>query len=284
MAESNQFPIQVALVAHVENLSPSLEDVRDALQLQIRRDLGPIWGVYAEVTSYPKGAQSLPASSWMLHIIDDEKVLAQLVSQPDPDPRVAGVHLETQSGKPQAHVLVNKPGGDTAPGAVSQSKNGQAWSIVASHELVEMLVNPYCNRTAWRLVDRESSEVEFFALEIADPCESPGFEYSVSLDKQEIATAAAAERLDIQVSDFVYPSWFSRLGKAPYHHTHDVAGFRIDGPFQIGKGASVSVFSRKRGWVRRDSSNYDSEIPARVGAEFTLTDCPDWIGTDWIGT
>jgi hypothetical protein len=282
MAESNQFPIQVALVSHVENLSPSLDDVRDALQLQIRRDLAPVWGVYAEVTSYPKGAQSAPASSWMLHIIDDEAALASLFSQPDP--AVDGSHLETESGKPQAHVLLNKPDGAAATGAVSKSRHGQVWSIVASHELVEMLVNPHCNRAAWRLVDRESSEVEFFALEIADPCESPGFEYSVSLDKQEVATAKPAGSLEVQVSDFVYPSWFSRLGKAPYHQSQDVAGFQIEGPFRIGRGASASVFSRKRGWVRRDSSNYDTDLPTGQAAQFTLTDCPDWIGTDWIGT
>ena len=64
MAVSDQFPIQVALVSHVEYLSPSLEDVRDALELQIRRDFAPVWGICAEVTSYPEGARSAPAGSF----------------------------------------------------------------------------------------------------------------------------------------------------------------------------------------------------------------------------
>jgi hypothetical protein len=284
MAQTDQFPIQVALVAHVEHLSPSLEDVRDALQLQIRRDFAPVWGFYAEITSYPSGAQSVPASSWMLHIVDDVKTLARLESQRDhQDVAIPGLHLETAAGAPQAHVLVDRSSAGNSDG-VSQS-NGQPWSIVASHELVEMLVNPYCNRAAWRLLDRKSGEVEFYALEIADPCESLGFEYVVSLETQRVETATAGGRIEIQVSDFVYPSWFHRLGKAPYHHNYQGnSDARIDEPFQIGRGASAAVFSRKRGWFRRDSDGGDAKIPGRPGEELTLSDCPDWIGTDWIGT
>jgi hypothetical protein len=284
MAVSDQFPIQVALVSHVEHLSPSLEDVRDALQLQIRRDFAPVWGIYAEVTSYPRGARSAPAGSWLLHIVDDGDALTRLEPQRDPEGvPLPGLHLETPGGAPQAHVLLDRSAGNRSDG-ISQS-SGQAWSVVASHELLEMLVNPYCNRAAWRLVDRNSRAVEFYALEIADPCESPGFEYKLFLPTQAVETAAPAAGIEVQVSDFVYPSWFWRQGKAPYHHNHrGESGARIDEPFQIGKGASAAVFSPERGWFRRDSQGGYAEIPVRRGAQLTLSDCPDWIGTDWIGT
>jgi len=284
MAVSDQFPIQVALVSRVEYLSPSLEDVRDALELQIRRDFAPVWGICAEVTSYPEGARSAPAGSWLLHIVDDGDALTRLEPQRDPaGVPLPGLHLETAGGAPQAHVLLDRSTGARSDG-VTQS-NGQAWSVVASHELLEMLVNPYCNRAAWRLVDRSSREVEFYALEIADPCESPGFEYPVFLATQSVETAKPTGGIEVQVSDFVHPSWFWRLGKAPYHHNHGGhADAGIDEPFQIGKGASAAVFSPERGWFRRDSQGGYAEMPVRRGAQFTLSDCPDWIGTDWIGT
>jgi hypothetical protein len=283
MAPTNRFPIQVALVAHVERLSPSIEEVRDALQLQIRRDFAPVWGVYAEITAYPSGAHSVPGGSWMLHIVDDAEALTRLEPQRDPEGvPFPGLHLETVAGAPQAHVLVDRSG--DVKSDVSQS-NGQVWSIVASHELLEMLVNPYCNRAAWRLVDRKSGEIEFFALEIADPCESPGFEYPVSLETQSVETAAAAGRIAVQVSDFVYPSWFDSRGKAPYHHNHKGnSDARVDEPFQIGRGASAALFGREHGWFRRNSDGGHGKIPVRRGEHMTLSDCPDWIGTDWIGT
>jgi hypothetical protein len=285
MASGDRLPIQVALVSLVESLSPSLQDVRDALQIQLRRDFAPVWGIDAEVTSYPAGALSVPAGSWMLHIVDDEKALSRLEPQRDPDGiPLPGLHLETPAGAPQAHVLLDRPDGEGQQGAASLS-DGQTWSIVASHELLEMLVNPHCNRTAWRQSDRDSGEIEFFALEIADPCESRGFEYSIHLDKQSVNTAAAADGVDIEVSDFVYPSWFWRLGKPPYHHNHGAnLDSRIDAPFQIGRHSSVAVFTRGRGWFRRDSQGGDADLPVRRGDQLTLSDCPDWIGTDWIGT
>ena len=141
------------------------------------------------------------------------------------------------------------------------------------------------NRAAWRVLDRRSGEIEFFALEIADPCESRGFEYSIHLDKQSAETAGAARGTDIEVSDFVYPSWFWRLGRGPYHHNQTAdSEFRIDAPFQIGKGANAAVFSREQGWSRRDAQGGRADLPDRRGAQLTLSDCPDWIGTDWIGT
>ena len=219
----------------------------------------------------------------MLHIVDSEDALSRLEPEQDPEGVAPpGLHLETATGAPQAHGLLDSAG---AYSDGVSTANGQTWAIVASHELLEMLVNPHCNRAAWRVLDRRSGEIEFFALEIADPCESRGFEYSIHLDKQSAETAGAARGTDIEVSDFVYPSWFWRLGRGPYHHNQTAdSEFRIDAPFQIGKGANAAVFSREQGWSRRDAQGGRADLPDRRGAQLTLSDCPDWIGTDWIGT
>src|SRR5437588_9815021 len=91
------------------NLTRSeVQDVTNALQIQLDRDFTPVWGVHAVVQALNQG-ENVRANASPMTILDH--AVAGL-----------GVHLH-QYGKP-----------------VAQMQAGDDWSITASHETLEMLV------------------------------------------------------------------------------------------------------------------------------------------------
>jgi len=87
-----------------------LDQVAQALQIQLDRDFTPVWGVHAQVQALDTG-ETVPARAWPMTILN----------QPSAG---LGVHLDN-NGKPFAEI-----------------QGGNDWSITASHELLEMLVDP----------------------------------------------------------------------------------------------------------------------------------------------
>jgi hypothetical protein len=87
----------------------------EALNVQVTRDLPQFWNVSATV-SYGPDPNVIPQGVWPVLIV------ASL------DDGEGGYH-QTQQSQPYAKVL-NTPGSDE-------------WTIDASHEIVEMLVDPY---------------------------------------------------------------------------------------------------------------------------------------------
>ena len=73
-------------------------------------------------------------------------------------------------------------------------KQNENWTITASHELLEMLVNPYAILSAYVPFDDNCGT--FYRLEICDPVSPDENGYKIN---------------GIDVSDFVFPEWF-----APY--------------------------------------------------------------------
>jgi hypothetical protein len=92
--------------------------VMAALQIQVCRDLEPAWGINAELTFIPKHADVPPASGKL--VIEDDSRHPEMVSY----------HTHTADGLPEARVSV---------GAAKQAQ--WRWTMSASHELLEMLVN-----------------------------------------------------------------------------------------------------------------------------------------------
>src|SRR5207244_478688 len=125
---------QIALVSKTAEIGPTeLARVAAALNTQLARDFAPVWNVDAAVTTErAKGA-------WPLIVTDDAPA--------------AGVHIDDQ-GRPTAIV-------------------GYAddWALAASHELLEMCVDPHGNRliTA-RAVKPGQGRVDYL-VEVCDPCE-----------------------------------------------------------------------------------------------------------------
>src|SRR5512135_775495 len=118
--DTSMAEIQIAVI----NASTAVSDdeVRTAaaaLQIQVRRDFAPAWGIDADLTVVPRG-ETPEAGAWWLVILDTSDSAGAL-----------GYHDLTPEGLPLAKVF-----------AQSALKLGFQWTITASHELLEMLADP----------------------------------------------------------------------------------------------------------------------------------------------
>jgi hypothetical protein len=154
----------LALVSEVEDHDPSdVSRVAAALQRQASRDFAPIWNTNATVDAFPR-LEDVPIGYWPMIIRDDIGFEG-----------AAGIHLD-KDGQPFALITY-----------------GDSWSLTASHEMLEMLGDPFGNRViAGRSPKRGQGRVEFL-VEVCDPSEAAEFGYTVN---------------DYLVSDFYTPRYF----------------------------------------------------------------------------
>lgn len=164
-------PVHVALVDDTGEISSSdLTTMAGAMSEQIQHDFAPVWHVAASVGAYP----SAPAGTWAVHI---QKQLDQ--------PGALGYHTDSQH-QPVAFVEFTPD-----------------WTITVSHEVLEMLADPWGSRVHKAELPSgvENDYQQFglssaqdrvsYLLEVCDPCE--GTSYSVG-----------GQRL----SDFLLPAWY----------------------------------------------------------------------------
>jgi len=152
----------IALVPEMGMDASELARVSAALQKQVTRDLSPVWEISATVDLFPR-LEDLPAGYWPI-------VLTYRELGTD-----AGVHID-ERGQPFALVELSP-----------------SWSLTASHLCLEMLSDPYGNRTLAGLSPRaDQGEVEFLT-DICDPCVHPQFAYVVN---------------DVLMSDFCVPEFW----------------------------------------------------------------------------
>src|SRR4051794_10131121 len=154
--------INLALVSEVEGHDPSdVSRVAAALQRQATRDFLPTWSVRATVDAFPR-LEDVPIGYWPMTIVPDVKDAAGI--HPDPDG--------------QRFALIEM---------------SDSWSLTASHEMLEMLADPFGNRVvAGRSPKRGQGRVEFL-VEVCDPSEAAEFGYTVN---------------DVLVSDFYTARYF----------------------------------------------------------------------------
>ena len=138
-----------------------LQDVTQALQIQLDRDFTPIWGVHAVVQALDR-AEKVPAHAWPMTILDQSDA-------------GLGVHLD-KNGKPFAEI-----------------QKGDDWSITASHEMLELLVDPLGHklRSDPDIDPASDGHQVQYLVEVGDPCEI--FAYSIN---------------GINVSDFITPEFY----------------------------------------------------------------------------
>jgi hypothetical protein len=186
-------PVHVALVDMSETIAaPELAEVAGALNEQVQADIAPAWKVAATVGAYP----SAPQGTWRMELHETIEVA-----------EAAGFHADDR-GQPFAMIALS--GGD--------------WTVTASHELVEMLVDPFGSRlhTAAALSGWEGSSTRVkYLMEPGDPCEE--IQYQVG---------------GVAMSDFVLPSFYRsnpRGSLAAYSHTGSVTE-----PLQILEGGYIS--------------------------------------------
>ncbi|MGY8681253.1 hypothetical protein Q2941_26180 [Bradyrhizobium sp. UFLA05-153] len=173
-AESKSPPqrlnISVGIVSEVNELgTDELSRVAAALQKQVSRDLKPIWGVDAKIEAF-KSLGAVPVGVWPMIIKKDIGVVG-----------AAGIHLEKDSAP---YSLVTYVPGDSQ------------WAITASHELIDMLVDPSGNRMVSGPSPRASDQdrTVLFLVEPATPVEGSKHAYTID---------------GVMVSDFVTPEFYT---------------------------------------------------------------------------
>jgi hypothetical protein len=143
--------------------------VKDALQIQLSRDLMMYWGKSSWLGFVGRN-KPLPTdpSLWFLYLKDNS----------DEDGAL-GYHDRTPSGQPVGYSFVK-----------TDIEEGASWSVTLSHELLEMIVDPW---TVFASQGLYKGRIVWRALEICDPCEDDSQGYEIN---------------GIKVSDFVTPKYF----------------------------------------------------------------------------
>jgi hypothetical protein len=179
-----------------------------ALQTQVSEHLAFVWGIDATLYFIASGATP-PNGVWWLSVLDNSDQAGLL-----------GYHDVTSEGLPLGKVF-----------AQSDIVYGYNWTVTASHELLEMLIDPDINLTVF--VESPASGGRLYSYEICDPCEADQFGYPIN---------------GVMVSDFVFPSWFESF-RAPGSCQFD-ATQQITAPFQLAPEGYISVYdvSAGGGW------------------------------------
>jgi hypothetical protein len=192
-------PNHVALVSDTPAVSFSdVSAVAAALQKQATRDFGPIWQVNATVNAFD-ALESVPVDYWPVIIRDD-------IDQPG-----AGGYHTDDSGQPFSLVQAD-----------------DQWQLTASHETLEMLADPFGNRTIAGSpppqAPRPISALRrvTYLVEVCDPCEDAQFAYGVNGQL---------------LSDFITPHYYD-----PNGGTGTLYSFRgnIKGPHTVLESGYVS--------------------------------------------
>jgi hypothetical protein len=174
------------LPAHVALIDQSglvgdfeLQRAAGALNLQLQQDFSPIWHAKATVGVYDPA--NAPANTWKVFLQRDLD-----------EPGALGYHTDSL-GQPEAYVDV----------ATSRGTLDPEWTQTVSHELMEMVADPWGSRMhGGRLPAGLEESFDYFGLkthhswvsyllEVADPPER--FSYDVG---------------GVAVSDFILPHWY----------------------------------------------------------------------------
>ncbi|MFO0687898.1 MAG: hypothetical protein U0900_04280 [Myxococcota bacterium] len=183
-----------------------------ALQEYVDRHVAPVWGTPAKLIAtkgFRKGAWAMV----FLEDADEEDALAY--------------HDLTPEGLPVSKVFVR-----------TTIENGDPVSVTASHELVEMLVDPAIN-----LMTTGPNPRRMVAYEAADPVEGESFPVR-----------------GLPMSDFVHPAYFEEFRK-PRSARFDHLG-KIKKPFEILADGYQIVFEKGK-WSEKYGSKAKQKAFAR---------------------
>jgi len=163
-----------------------------AMQAFVNRHVAPVWGTPVKLIK----SKGFIKGAWAMVFLDDAD-----------QPGALAYHDLTPDGLPQSKVFVK-----------TTLDNKDLVSVSASHELVEMLVDPAIN-----LLTTGPDPKVIYAYESADPVEALIFPVN-----------------GIPMSNFVYPAYFETFhkpGSVPFDHLK-----KVKKPFQILSGGYQIVF------------------------------------------
>jgi hypothetical protein len=193
-------------VVAVTNASTCLTDaqvsaVLPALQRQVTLDFRAYWSVDCQLRFLTQGDQ-LPDGWWQISVTDNPDQAGAL-----------GYHELTSRGTPLGKVF-----------AGLDLQSGASWTVTLSHELLEMLADPWINWCA------QGEDGRIYALEVCDAVEADSLGYEID---------------GVLVSDFITPCWFE-----PTHADRVDFKRRIVKPLELASGGYVSVWDAGGGWTQ----------------------------------
>jgi hypothetical protein len=182
-----------------------------ALQIQVSRDFAPVYGVDAALTFVPKG-HTPPPGNWWLLLADTSDQAGAL-----------GYHDLTNEGLPIGKAFIK-----------SDIQAGASWTVTVSHELLEMLADPWINLTVF--VQPTETTGKLYAYEVCDTCEADHLGYPIN---------------GLQVSDFAFPEWWGVPGSK---RRLDFMG-HVTRVLQILPGGYIGEFdvTKGGGWTQKTS-------------------------------
>ncbi len=220
-------------VIAITNASTCLTDAQvqsviPSLQKQVTRDFNAYWDLDCSLAFLSK-KQPLTAGWWQIVITDNPDQAGAL-----------GYHELTNTGAPLGKVF-----------AALDIDSGSSWSVTLSHELLEMLGDPWINWCA------ESPDGRLFALEVCDAVEADDLGYEID---------------GVMLSDFITPSWFEPTDA-------DRVDFmkRISKQLELAPGGYISVLDPGKGWTQLSAeSSGGSAIPQGSRRSRRAMDKSEW--------
>lgn len=186
-----------------------------AIQKQVRNDFAPAWGMTAtlkQVAAKSKGAQDPD-----LNVADVIIYVGELGDDPQTVDDALGYHSMNYKGVPYGFVFVD-----------ISAQVGEPWSVTLSHEVLELIADPYVNLLVVGPHPRTKNQQALYAYEVCDPVQSDTY----AID-------------GIEVSNFVTPLYFAdgELDIVPTTNFQNVSLKR----FGVAAGGYLSYFDLKTG-------------------------------------
>lgn len=201
-------PVSIDIINQSTAFPPDqLAPLVAALQVQVDRDFAPHWNASAMLIAGDSG----DATHWQLVTLDNADQAGAL-----------GYHETTAAGLPLGKVF-----------AKTTLDDGALVSVVASHELLEMLADPYIDLTVFDQGSNPHSGT-LYMNEVCDAVEADQYGYDID---------------GVTVSDFVLPDWFSATAGStgPF----DFGGHLTGQAPTLLPGGYIGAFDIKRGhWVQ----------------------------------
>jgi hypothetical protein len=193
-----------------------IDALLEALNQQVANDFAPVWGLEGAQLYLP-GTHPLTTPTWQLVLLDDSDQADAL-----------GYHELTAAAQPLGKVFVKTTMADKLN-----------WTVTASHELLEMLIDPNINLVAtYQDPANSTAPPRFYSCEVCDACEDDQYSYQIN---------------GVSVSDFVTPAWFNQSAESgPF----DFKG-HITAPFQLLSGGYIGEFIPGSGWTQVDAEDSD---------------------------
>ncbi len=238
--------IQIGLVDKTGSLDTDLvQAVAAALNVQVTRDLPQFWNLQATVL-HLANASKIPSGVWPV----------QLVKTLPPDE--GGFHLDKHN-QPYAEVIA--------------SPDNDGWTIAASHETIEMLVDPAGNRLqSSRSMEIDGTKIkdgasEFeYLVEACDPCEADNFAYSIQ---------------GVAVSDFLTPHFYDPVAASGTRYSFTGA---ITAPRQVLNGGYISFVNQATGdWQQITNMNNKPQL-VNLGAANNTRSLREFIDNKMAGS